>query len=241
MEKLPDIEVRPPGPSGGMTIEQREALVLGDGPRIAPLEVEELSGELRSILRRMAEVNVALGSREQEKIATLTAGTGASDAEIAASVRDLPEIIRTMLRHAELFARQTDVGIELLGRGALAPRDRELAILRIGWLCQAPYEWGEHVLVAKKAGITSEEIERITQGSQARGWSAHDRALLCAAEELHRDAMISDATWATLAEQLDARQLIELPILIGQYQTVAYYQNALRLRLHGGNAGLKAR
>jgi alkylhydroperoxidase family enzyme len=224
-----------------MTIEQREALVLGDGPRIAPLEVEALSGELRSILKRMAEVNAALGSRDPEKIATLSAGSGASDAEIAASVRDLPEIVRTMLHHAELFARQTDVGIQLLGRGALAARDRELAILRIGWLCQAPYEWGEHVLVARTVGITGEEIERITHGSQAAGWSDHDRALLRAAEELHRDAMISDETWATLTQRLDARQMIELPILIGQYQTVAYYQNSLRLRLHGGNAGLKAR
>jgi hypothetical protein len=29
--------------------------------------------------------------------------------------------------------------------------------------------------------------------------------------------------------------------VIGQYQTIAYYQNALRLRLHEGNPGLKAR
>jgi len=54
-------------------------------------------------------------------------------------------------------------------------------------------------------------------------------------------AMISDATWLTLTRRLDERQLIELPIIVGQYQTVAYYQNSLRLRLHTGNLGLKAR
>jgi hypothetical protein len=53
--------------------------------------------------------------------------------------------------------------------------------------------------------------------------------------------MISDATWRTLAKRLDERQLIELPIVVGQYQTVAYYQNSLRLRLHTGNLGLMAR
>jgi hypothetical protein len=52
---------------------------------------------------------------------------------------------------------------------------------------------------------------------------------------------ISDATWGMLARRLDERQLIELPIVVGQYQTVAYYQNSLRLRLHTGNLGLKAR
>ena len=65
--------------------------------------------------------------------------------------------------------------------------------------------------------------------------------LLTAVDEPKRDAMISDATWAALAQTLDDKQLIELPIVIGQYRTVAYYQNSLRLRLHEGNAGLKAR
>lgn len=75
-----------------------------------------------------------------------------------------------MLRHPDLFARQVELGIQLLGKGALTARDRELAVLRIGWLCQAPYEWGEHVHIAKSTGITSEEIERITQGSAVAGW-----------------------------------------------------------------------
>ena len=71
--------------------------------------------------------------------------------------------------------------------------------------------------------------------------TSHAQAILRAAEELFADAMISDETWATLSKRLDDRQLIELPILIGQYQAVAYYQNSLRLRLHNGNLGLKAR
>ena len=146
-----------------------------------------------------------------------------------------------MLRHPSLFSRQADVGIQLLAHGTLAARDRELAILRVAWLCQAPYEWGEHVLIAKKLALTSADIERVTQGSEAPGWSEHEQAIVRATEELYENAMISDATWATLSKRLDERQLIELPVLVGQYQSVAYYQNSLRLRLHDGNLGLKAR
>jgi alkylhydroperoxidase family enzyme len=62
-----------------------------------------------------------------------------------------------------------------------------------------------------------------------------------AAEELHYDSMISDETWADLSETLNDKQLIELAMLIGQYKTVAYYQNALRFRLPEGNEGLSAR
>jgi alkylhydroperoxidase family enzyme len=222
--------------------DQREAKILGQGPRLEPLAVDAMSDELMTIVAQMIQVNAAIDSREQETLTDLVPSeSGATAADRNALMANLPEIIRTMLRHPALFAKQTDMGIQLLGKGALAPRDRELAILRIGWLCQAPYEWGEHVHVAKSVGISSEEIERITQGSDAPGWSEHDQAILRAAEELRENALISDTTWATLAKTLNDQQLIELPIVIGQYQTVAYYQNSLGLRLHEGNAGLKAR
>jgi alkylhydroperoxidase family enzyme len=227
---------------GAEKADGREGLSPDAEPRLAPLEVSQLTEDLRQILTRMFEVNAALESRERAELAAMmTALTGAPSADQSAALAKLPEIVRTMLRHPQLFVRITDVGIQLLGQGALSARDRELAILRIGWLCRAPYEWGEHVLVAKRIGITGAEIERVTQGSQAEGWTPHEQAILRAAEELHKDAMISDATWAVLAKRLDERQLIELPVLIGQYQAVAYYQNALRLRLHDGNPGLSAR
>ena len=216
---------------------------LGNGPRIEPQVMEEVTPGLQSMIERMAEVNISLQSRQTELVTrTLEAAGGKmSREEVIAVLAELPEIMRTMVHHSDLFNRHTDLGFQLLARGVLPPRDRELAILRIGWLCQAPYEWGEHVMVAKKEGITSAEIERVTIGSAAPEWTTHERAVVRAAEELHADAMISDATWATLAETYDDAQLIELPIVIGQYQGVAYYQNSLRLRLHDGNPGLTAR
>lgn len=230
--------------------EEREAHILGDGPRLHPIELNELSSGLLAILARMESVNDVLnssaegdrGGTQQLRAQVLAdPGTAASSPEILAGLSQLPEIVRTMLRHPELFALHTDVGLQLLARGALSLRDRELAILRIAWLCQAPYEWGEHVMVGKRFGLTSEDIARVIDGPDAEGLDEHESAILRAVDELHGDAMISEATWGTLAERLDERQLIELPIIVGQYQTVAYYQNSLRLRLHTGNRGLKAR
>jgi alkylhydroperoxidase family enzyme len=210
-------------------------------PRILPLEVAELTSDLLEVVARMVQVTSALGSRDRKGLEVLMSNSDAAVAEHTSELARLPEIIRTMLRHPHLFARLTDMGIQLLSQGALSGRDRELAILRVGWLCRAPYEWGEHVIVAKTFGVTTEEVERITHGSEAPGWSEHERAIVRAAEELYDDAVISDGTWATLAKRLDDRQLIELLVVIGQYQAVAYYQNSLRLRLQDGNLGLKAR
>jgi alkylhydroperoxidase family enzyme len=120
-------------------------------------------------------------------------------------------------------------------------RDRELAILRIAWLSQAPFEWGSHVKIAKRNGITAEEIERVMEGSWAPGWRKQDRAIMRAVEELHFDSMVTDDTWADLQEFYNDKKLIELLILAGQYKTVAYYQNSLRLPLPEGNMGLLAR
>jgi alkylhydroperoxidase family enzyme len=194
----------------------RETLILGKPPRIPPLERSELGEEA-------AESALALRR---------AASAPASD--------EVTEFTATMLRHPALYQRHTELAFQLYG-GALSPRDRELIILRTGWLCKAPYEWGEHVKIGKRVGLTHEEIERVTRGSMASGWDENDRALLSAVEQLRENAMISDETWAILKRRLDERQLIELPILVGQYQGLAYLQNALRLRLIAGNPGLSAR
>ena len=197
-------------------IRAREALILGKPPRIAPLGPNEMGKEAVESARALRKA----------------ASAPASDV--------VTEFTATMLRHPVLYQRYTELGVQLFA-GALSPRDRELIILRTGWLCKAPYEWGEHVKGGKRVGLTQEEIERVTKGSAAVGWDEHDRAILSAVEQLRDDAMVSDETWEVLARRLDERQLIEIPILVGQYQGLAYLQNALRLRLDGENPGLSAR
>ncbi len=200
----------------------REALVLGQPPRILPLPGDEVIGAAMDLTMRLRKA--ALGS----DAAPIT-------------VEQLPEIMTTLACHPELWQAFANLSMQLLGKGALARRDTELVALRTTWLCGAPYAWGEHVVQGKSAGLSGNEIERIKLGSSAPAWDEHDRAMLQAVEQLHEDAMISDAVWAVLAQRLDDRQLFELPVLVGQFTSVAYFQNALRLSLPHGNSGLRAR
>jgi alkylhydroperoxidase family enzyme len=153
---------------------------------------------------------------------------------------DLPAL-EILIRHAELYQAHMGVARKYLSDCEMDIRDRELAILRVGWLSQAPMEWASHVKIARRNGVTPEEIKQAIEGSTAAGWSKRDSAIVRAAEELHFDSMISDQTWAELAQFYNDKKLIELVILVGQYKTVAYYQNSLRLPLPEGNAGLLAR
>ncbi|HEX6493056.1 MAG TPA: carboxymuconolactone decarboxylase family protein [Candidatus Dormibacteraeota bacterium] len=145
-------------------------------------------------------------------------------------------IFATLVRHPGLFRRWLPFGGKLLA-GRLSPRDRELAILRTGWLCRSEYEWGQHVLLARRAGITDEEIAQVQRGADAGGWTELESALLRAADELHAGACIGDATWAVLAAHLDERQLIEVPMLIGHYHLVAFTLNSLGVQREAGVPG----
>jgi alkylhydroperoxidase family enzyme len=149
-----------------------------------------------------------------------------------------PDLVATLLHYPELWTRLSALSAMVQSATAkLPPQMRQLAIMRSMWLCGAPYQWGEHLERTKATGLTNAEIERLKQGSEADGWSALQKAILRAAEELHADSLISDETWAVLARAFDESQLIELVVLIGQFTSVAYLLNSLRLRLEGANKG----
>ncbi len=136
-------------------------------------------------------------------------------------------IFRTLAHHPKLMKRWLVFGNHILAKSTLAPRERELVILRIAWLCRCGYEWGQHVVIARNSGLSDEEIERITTGPDADGWSDLERLLLRATDELHADAFISDATWSGLSAHLSTEQLIDLVFTVGQYNLVSMALNSL--------------
>lgn len=161
-----------------------------------------------------------------------------AQAELMSAVGPGPtvNIFSTLARHPGLFRRWLPFGGKLL-TGKLPARDRELLILRTGWRCRAEYEWAQHVPIARTAGLTHEEIERIKAGPAAPDWALFDAVLLRAADELKDDSCISDATWSTLDERYDERQLIEVPMVVGHYLLVSCVLNTLGVPLEPGVVG----
>lgn len=147
-------------------------------------------------------------------------------------------IFGTLARHPKLLKRWLVFGNHVLAKSTLSARDRELLILRTGWRCHSPYEWGQHVVIGRAAGITDEEIERIATGPDAAGWNEAEVALLRAADELHDDQMISDATFATLASHYDDQQLLDIVFTTGQYHLVSMALNTFRVERDDGVTGV---
>jgi alkylhydroperoxidase family enzyme len=145
-------------------------------------------------------------------------------------------IFRTLAHHPKLLKRWLVFGNHVLAKSTLPARERELVILRTGWLCRAPYEWGQHVVIGRTTGLGDDEIRRIAAGPDA-GWDARDRALLQACDELHASSTVSDATWTALSSHYDAKQLLDVLFTIGQYTLVSMVLNSLGVQPEPGLPG----
>ena len=115
----------------------------------------------------------------------------------------------------------------------LAVRDREILILRTAWRCRGRYEWHAHVRLGIQAGLSVEEFGRLARDDVDGSWSRHEAALIAAVDELHAGVSISDGTWMTLAETLDAARLVEVPLVVGQYHSLSFLTNVLGTPIDG--------
>src|SRR5215470_4048842 len=143
-------------------------------------------------------------------------------------------IFRTLARHPGLLRRWLVFANHVLAKSTLPARERELAILRTGWLCRAEYEWGHHVAMGKEAGLTADEIERVRRGPSDPGWAPLEAALLRAVDELRGDSFISDATWKVLAQHYNEQQILDLIFAVGQYTLVCMALNSVGVQLEEG-------
>ncbi len=146
-------------------------------------------------------------------------------------------IFKTLAHHPSLFKRWLVFANHILGKSTLDLRTRELLILRIGYLCQAGYEWSQHVQISRTGGMSDDEIRSAKTGSQTPGLSDVDRLLFKATEELHSDAFVSDETYQGLAQHFSPQQLLDIVFTVGQYNLVSMALNTFGVQLDDGLPG----
>src|ERR1700675_4680953 len=139
-------------------------------------------------------------------------------------------IFRVLMNHPKLARSWARFAGYILGPQTLGPREREILILRIGWLNQAPYEYEQHVRIGKAAALTDDEIDRIGKGAKA-GWNKQDATLIQAADDLFENSVVSDETWKTLSERYNTEQMMDAVFTVGQYNLVSWALNSLGVPL----------
>ena len=144
-----------------------------------------------------------------------------------------PNILFTIAHHPTLLEPFLGFAAALAARGVLPRRVSELLALRAAWNCRSAFEWAHHVVFGRVAGLTEDEISQIPVGPAAPGWADADRELLEAADELHAEQDVSDATWQRLRARWDDAQLVEIPFVVGQYTMLSMVANATGVAVEG--------
>jgi AhpD family alkylhydroperoxidase len=175
--------------------------VHNDAPRIKPGSAADI-GQINALIAR------ALG-----------AATGGGP----------PNFATTLGRHRRLFRRWIRFGAALMPGGVLPRSETELVILRVAHNTACEYEWQHHERLAQAAGLTAEQVRSVRQGLTEPGWTPRQRLLLRAADELHNERVMSESLWSELRPLLSDVELIELCMLIGQYEMLAMTLNTLRV------------
>ena len=144
-----------------------------------------------------------------------------------ASLR-MPNYVATLLNYPQL-SRLLGHVVYVTTESGLPPRHRALLALRTAGLTRSAYLWGNLVPLFRAAGLTDDDLARIARGPDAPGWDAFEQTLLHAADELHVDSFISDATWKALSAKYNVNQLVDVIDTAGTLTMHAGVINSVRV------------
>jgi alkylhydroperoxidase family enzyme len=141
---------------------------------------------------------------------------------------------RTLAHSPQTLLKWLPYGEHILLHNTLPFREREIAILRVGWNAACAYEWGMHALVARRGGFEDADFEALCVGADSPHWTAGEAALVAAVDDMMRDWTISEGVWGRLAAHYEPDQVVDLVWLSGNFMTISLQLNALRVPLEDG-------
>lgn len=143
---------------------------------------------------------------------------------------EVPDVFKLLYINKRLFWPWMHFASRMMPWGKLSPRHRELVILRVGWLARCRYEWGQHIEIGLRVGLSDEDVIRVSKGSEAF-LDTLDGLVIKACDEFIAHQVVQPHTMAQLREHLSEQLVIELLLLIGHYQMLAGVLNSSGLKL----------
>ena len=143
----------------------------------------------------------------------------------------------TMAHHPELSRTFHGFASSVLSAEGTPRRQRELVILRMGWNCQAVYEFGQHTMYGMAHGVTKAEVSAVTRPLSEHPWNDQDRVLLQMTDDLYTDDCVSDATWAELTTHWSTPEVFEFLMSALCYRAVSGFLNSCGVELDEGVPG----
>lgn len=172
----------------------------------------------------MARVAYATKDDQNPKTREMFAGWEAHGTQVL-------NLYRVIAKTPEIGKQFMRLGNRILTHGSLPKDLRELAILLVGQLAQAPYEFKKHIQIGLASGLKPQQIDVLPFWASANVYEPAQRAVLRYTDEVSRGYRASDAAFAALQEFLSEEQITELTIVIGYYEMVCRVLEALQVEI----------
>lgn len=177
--------------------------------------------------RQVVDARIPMLDPDASRAAAERAGVPAGMAELS--------VFRVLLRHEELAAQVNGLLHQLLWKGALEPRLRELIIMRIGWRQGSGYEWAQHWRVARLLEISEDDLLAVRDWRGTARFGPAERAVLAATDETLGAGAISERTWQEIEAAVpDERARLEVVLAIANWTMFAQLLRSLEVPLEDG-------
>jgi alkylhydroperoxidase family enzyme len=123
------------------------------------------------------------------------------------------------------------LGNAILFKGTIPPNLRELAILRVGNIYRAKYEFTQHIPIALRTGLRQEQIDDLPNWESSGKFSQQERAVMRYTDEVTKNIRVKDDTFAAVRSFLSEEGIVELTTAIGYYGMVCRILEALQVEL----------
>ena len=160
-----------------------------------------------------------------------------ADADLEPEIRELLSklpplnVFRMWANAPASFRPLVEFAFSLLAKSEFDGRKREIAVLRVAHVTRAGYEWFQHVIVAKRVGVTEDEIEKIAVDGPVTGLDEEGNLLCRVADEISTEVRLSDEALQQILDRYGTRQATELILCVSYFNLLSRFLESTRVEL----------
>jgi uncharacterized peroxidase-related enzyme len=140
-------------------------------------------------------------------------------------------LFKTMAHSPQVGFQFLKLGNTILFKGVVSPSLRELAIMRVGHLNRAIYEWTQHVPIALRVGVRQAQIDALPKWEHSDEFDDTEKAILRYTDEVTLNIRVKEKTFAAVRAILSEEGVVELTTAISYYGMVCRILEALQVEL----------
>jgi alkylhydroperoxidase family enzyme len=140
---------------------------------------------------------------------------------------DSNPVLLTLARHPPLAEAFSQFNVYLLSASTLPVRQRQIAILRTAWVCGSRYMWSSHLSTSLRCGLEAELFGAIQAGADDAHFTAFERTILLATDELVSQKNLGALQWQALMAEWSPQQMLDYLFTVGCYVAMAGVMGAI--------------